>query len=758
MSAGELLVDDAKNLWRKHADGSLEYAGKQGDAATASPSSSGADYAQGAKRGVTRGLLTGADMAMETGDTPLALGGVPFIVKQLMGRDFSPSERVLKALELDKKPEGKGARYAEEGIAGAVGGLTTGGRHVAASAVSGAAGGLGGEAAANLFGDNPISRVVGSMLSSLGGYGAYSAATGSRARTRINTLAKDIPDRTFDEMAAGVKNAKEQGVKIAAHQATSERTPLSTVASEVGNSPAAGPKQGLDLEAQAGQAKGAAERLLGMMSGYQKTQPSNPLFIFKDGRGEYGKGIDAHGNLLQDAGIDNQDFAAIAKSGRIYVDSSGDAIKIIAGKDHYSLPEVMEAAKRFVAKAVPEKPVMVMFDDKQYNVPSPRVNPVEAAHGAQRAATKAVNAADQDLSNSVKPLYETDLNKLKDFDKRRAGLVKAIFAESDPATDHGKHLKQLASAINKAKTPEQLNAIYNEWNQGLQQNKLNGKSVVDFAAGEIRNKGLSKLDRFLASVQVDRVKAQDDFQYAQSRVIDPLRRSPVGQLAGRSGIQEDVPTATARLLKVLDNPDVRAQTILDTQKTLDAQAPGTFAKLAAAAFEKKIEAAFKGREGQTPFEAPADLAQAVWGGPKQTAARENFRATMAGVARSNGLSGVQEAEFVKGAEKIMQAIEAAGREKTVAHIPHGKSAAAEAVKGGVGSAIYTPQAPGAVARTMEAASGHRAAKALYELLWSGPEGVEKIRKYARMSIPEIRTSALAGAVSAAHQQSHAQEK
>jgi hypothetical protein len=616
--------------------------------------SESSDYGYAAKRGLVRGLMNNADLAIESSKGPtgtLMMGGVPWIIRQLMerkeGKPFEPSQRVLESLDMKDKSSGAGARYLEEGVAGGVGALATGGK-VAPSVVSGVAGGLGGEASADMFGDNPVSRVAGSLISSLLGYGGYSAVAGSRAKTRVHDIAKDIPDKTFDEIKEALDNAKKQGVKISAAQATSERTPLSALSQEVTSSPATAPKAGLNLEAQAGQAKSAADRLLGMMGGVK--------------------------------------------------------------------------------------------------------DPTEAAHGAQKAATKAIAAADSDLSNTVKPLYETDLNKLADFAKRKNGLAKAIFAESDPATEHGKHLKDLAKAVTKAETPEQLNAIYNEWNQGLQQNKLNGKSVVDFAAGEIRNKGLSKLDRFLNAVQVNRKGAQDEFAYQTSRVIDPLRRSPVGQLAGRAGIQEDVPTQTARILRVLDDHNVRAQSILDTQVTLDKQAPGTFAKLAAAAFDKKVQEAFKGREGQTPFDAPAQLAQAVWGGPKQTAMRENFRATMAGVARSHGLTGAAEGEFVKGAEKIMQAIEAAGREKVTGNISHPSPVVGEIAKGAGAVALYAPQATGVISRTLEKVSGGKLAKDLYEMLWSGPEGVDKIRKYARMSIPEIRASALAGAGAAAYEQ------
>lgn len=612
--------------------------------------STGKDYGDALKRGVVRGVMTPADMVMMGADNPLGAGGIPFVIKKLLERggieNFDPGKRVLDATGIEK-PKGTGAKYAEEITAGGVGGVLMGGRP-STSLISGMSGGAGGQLAADLTSDNPISRVIGALLGGLLGYGGYSAIMGSRAKTRVNDLAKDIPDSTFDKIREGVENAKDKGITVSAAQGTAERTPLSVLTQEVAGSPKSGPKQMVDLEKQGGQAKGAADKLLGMLG-------------------------------------------------------------------------------------APEEPAA-------------------AAHGAQKAATQAIDAADKSLTKAVTPFYATDKGKMAEFGERIQELARRIVAGADKATEHGKALEDLSETIKKVETPEQLNSVYHEWNQGLKAKQLNNKPIVDYTAGEIRKKGLAHIDEMLENLQVDRKGGKALYKKTTDEVIDPLRRSPTGQIAGAKGVVEDVPTATNRVLGVLDDKNIRAQTILETQATLDKQGPGTFARVARAAFEKKLEAAFTPVEGQTPFDAPAKLAKAVWGGEHQTAARENFRATMAGVARSHGLTGAAEGQFVKGAEKIMQAIEAAGREKPVGSVSHPAPIAGEIVKGAGAAALYAPQATGILSRTVERLSGGKMAKDLYDLLWSGPEGVDKIRKIARMSIPEIRAGAAAGTFTSAVQQ------
>lgn len=624
-----------------------------------SPETSGMDYARGAIRGTVRGLAAPADitsMALEKAPPFTPMGAANLITKQLLGRQGyqQPSEQALDLAGIEK-PTGTGAKYLEEGVAGGIGGLTTGGPMGKLPAlVSGAAGGLGGQAAADVAGDNPLSRIVGALLGSALGYGGLTMATGSRARHRLNELTKDIPDSTFDRMSENMRNAANQGVTLNAAQAVPGRTPLSAAVEQTAVSPKTGPKTMLRMEEQTRQARQAGDRLLGMMG--------------------------------------------------------------------------------------PEK------------------EGSEAALQAGKAATQAIDKAKDFRTNLVTPYYATKPQAPSIFKFDVKDLENKIAKASNESTDYGSQLKALSEQVGKAKTADELNSIYHEWNQGLKAGNLNNKPVVDHAAGKIRELGLKPIDALLDVHQVHRTGGANLYKQVTDKLVDPMKRSPVGRVAGQKGIQEDIPTATNRILSVLDAKDIKAQSILNLQKALDQQQPGTFASLARAAFAQKLENSFKPQAGQTPFDAPAKAAAAIWGGEGQTAMRENFRATMAGVARSQGLKGQAESDFVRGAEKIMQAIEAAGREKAVSGIAHQQPLAGEVAKGAGAIALYAPQATGVVSRAVERVSGGKMAKDLYELLWSGPEGVEKIRQIARMSIPQIRAAAATGALTGAVQQAQQAEK
>lgn len=147
-------------------------------------------------------------------------------------------------------------------------------------------------------------------------------------------------------------------------------------------------------------------------------QPKNesPLFIFKDGRVESGKGMDAHGNLLQDLGIDN-DPEMVAKTGRFYVSSDKDSIKIIAGKDLYSKADALEAAQNYVARERPSKPVTLHFDEQTIPVHVPSRGTTAATSGLQelmerpsaRAVLTRAERLAQEKSKDFQPLFPNGL-------------------------------------------------------------------------------------------------------------------------------------------------------------------------------------------------------------------------------------------------------------------------------------------------------------------------------------------------------------
>lgn len=97
-----------------------------------------------------------------------------------------------------------------------------------------------------------------------------------------------------------------------------------------------------------------------------------PLFIDKSGNpvGDL-KGPDAHGNFMQDKGIDNTPENA-AKQGWLYVDSSGKKPLIIAGSELYNAREAELAAQHFADKS--GQAVDLQFDMNRYTI-QPKESP-----------------------------------------------------------------------------------------------------------------------------------------------------------------------------------------------------------------------------------------------------------------------------------------------------------------------------------------------------------------------------------------------
>lgn len=381
---------------------------------------------------------------------------------------------------------------------------------------------------------------------------------------------------------------------------------------------------------------------------------------------------------------------------------------------------------------------------------SPAKDPRAATHEVQQAATESIQKARDLRTTAVDPLYKTTPAASGAAQLNIPGLAQRLEGNIDDATEAGQAIRSLAASVREAKTIDQVNTIYNEVNQGLSKKLLNNKSITDYTAGQVRERGLKLIDEFLGRSQVDRSGGKTIYTQVTDDVVNPLKRSLTGELAGVKGVVDEAVPPMQRVTTALSSDKIRAQTILDTQADLARVGKAdAFPTLVRANWEKSLEGAFKGEAGVSAPNAPAQFAAQVWGSPEQTAKRENFRAAMAGVARSHG---VAEAPVIKGAEKLMKILEAAGR---------GKEGAASATGGGIGGAVEsvgmragTGMRPQLMVRLTSYIDDLIHGKAYRELadVLTSKDGMKTLRELASFNITQYRGSVASGAVPAAIQQ------
>jgi hypothetical protein len=230
--------------------------------------------------------------------------------------------------------------------------------------------------------------------------------------------------------------------------------------------------------------------------------------------------------------------------------------------------------------------------------------------------------------------------------------------------------------------------------------------------------------------------------------IQPMHRGLVRQIAG-PGEPETTAAYTARLTSILLDPTVvRAQTIKQGAAALAKHDKAAFPRLARATLERKLEEAFGSKEGYLDPQAPGKYAEAVWGSPSQIAKRENFRAMIAASAKSWGKTDLEAGQAVRGAERLMRALEMAGRGRGgMGRLVEEPTLVGEELRAAGALSIYLPQAPGVIARVGERLTKRKSNVELAELLAAGtPESVDILRQMARRDPAEIRAALVAGAL------------
>lgn len=392
---------------------------------------------------------------------------------------------------------------------------------------------------------------------------------------------------------------------------------------------------------------------------------------------------------------------------------------------------------------------------------APAGDPTQAAFKAQTAAEGSVERARQLRTKVTKPEFaftEKNMARQDAFDANQE--MREILKEVGPNTPAGRFIESnVAVHIGETKLSPQGNLSFTETDLERLKNilagaktKLSSPTIADegvdrHTAAQIRSL-LAPFEKKIDTYRVNSEAGKTLYKQISDDIVDPMKRSPTGAIAGKKGVVEDTPTATSRILKVLDDDsNIRAQSILRTSRDLSKSDPKAFPALVRATWERKLESALKGEEGHIDPQAPATFASSVWGSAGQTAKRENFRAMVAGVAEAHGLRAPEVAEAVKGAEKVMQAIEMAGR---------GRSA--------IGTAAGTPGAGGetmltdvvrikgatpfsATARHIQNIFEAKSNKEIMELLTS-KDGLEKIRQFARTNPADWRQAGFAGGAAA----------
>lgn len=156
--------------------------------------------------------------------------------------------------------------------------------------------------------------------------------------------------------------------------------------------------------------------------------------------------------------------------------------------------------------------------------------------------------------------------------------------------------------------------------------------------------------------------ANQAYNAVMEGTVDPLKKSVVGRIAGRSGASDVVESPQARLFSVFDKgtvPGATSSEILTLERSLrEAGHAADFQDAAKTWLAGKVSTALKSTDNRMPEDFAGRL-RAAFGDPRQLdQTSKGFQDTLAGLARSQG---VPAAPYVKGFEHFMEIVSDAAR-------------------------------------------------------------------------------------------------
>lgn len=362
-----------------------------------------------------------------------------------------------------------------------------------------------------------------------------------------------------------------------------------------------------------------------------------------------------------------------------------------------------------------------------------------AANSAQDAATAAIEAGRRQASAAwakhAEPAAAVSPDSVAALDKHLQGIV-----DANPNTNAAEIAQSVQQSLRHPNPTLETGPYLT--------NALQLKNAVEDALGNVgprklNTPGLNAKDMRTAAGIRDQlrgvfedqapslVKANDAYANVMDTVVDPMKKSVVGRVAGRTGASEDV-EAPAKVFSVFDkgtDPTASGTSdILTLEKNLRGQDPEAFPTAAKTWLSKKLYEALPADAGGPSPQTALNLKQALI--PNATA-EQGLKDTIAGIGRSQGMNAKDQSALVNGFMNVVKTISNASKRPSQVGI--GGQELAETASGNLVSNFtrlfgFLPLER--VAHGVEKYYTSGAYKQLDRLLTT-PEGVDTLMKLSR---------------------------
>lgn len=367
--------------------------------------------------------------------------------------------------------------------------------------------------------------------------------------------------------------------------------------------------------------------------------------------------------------------------------------------------EALSSSKhgRQTAEQLRRQPQQVAFgvENEMAALPGQVRMPQVLANQAQEASETAIRQGMQQATNAWQKFAPKGAvipeAVIANFDEQLAALAKKYpnTAQAELIEDVRRNLKLAESAPTGGSPIVGPNGqLLNPPTQGPKYltDALQVKGAIDdvlqnFGARKLNTPGLTgkelrraqevrELFRDMIDLEVPALsKANKAYESVMSGVVDPMKKSVVGRVAGRAGSASAVEAPQARLFSVFEKgtvPGATSSEILTLEKAMrQAGQPEVFQDSAKSWLAGKVSKALESADNRMPEDIASKL-RTAFGDPRQLdATSKGFEDVLAGMARSQGVK--DEAAYIKGFKNFMEIVsDAARRPGTVRGVSSGE--------------------------------------------------------------------------------------
>lgn len=375
-------------------------------------------------------------------------------------------------------------------------------------------------------------------------------------------------------------------------------------------------------------------------------------------------------------------------------------------------------------------------------VPGTKQAPQTIANRAQEAATASIEAARKARTAATSPIYNAAGELEKDVPANLVSTVQDLRTEKGTPASVIAAAKDLEAKLlnnprvpgTEMRSPQDVHQAIKDFESGISFNRV---QPPDPSEQRALTRIASALRDELGSESPLTAKADALYRSISKANVDPLKKSIIGDIAGRAGAQEDKSAPGNKLLALFGagTQDKGNSTILFAEREMRKQDPTLFPDAVSTHLAMKLDSAMA-KAGDRGENFASAVKNELSGTPAQ---RQGLQDMLAGVARSKG---VPEETVVKGFMRFIDASTmAARRPSNVSGSQEIEAVAGQSKLAG----LLTSMTPGRIGGKVAGRYSAGAKEAIDKLLTT-PEGLDKLRELAKIDPSSTRAQAIIGTV------------